>query len=153
MPYALYTPMHARDVFSHQLRTQCTPCFQYYFLRILTIIHLCSIGRYIVFQTLPDVLNWIQVWRVGRPIKNAEILRLHPFLDSLCCVTWSIVLLEYDLLARTLQFLDKWHQVGGQYLGVCITIHVLWEHTYWACLTSNKACPDVHRCSPTSESR
>ena len=48
-------------------------------------------------EVLPELLNWIVVWRLYWPWHDIDLMVFEPVLGLLACVLWVIVLLEGDL--------------------------------------------------------
>src|SRR5882724_8915372 len=83
----------------------------------------CWIVKHSPFQMHPEVLNRVNIRRLGRPDKHLDVI----VLKLLCClfrgVFGVIVLLEYPLLLWYLQLLKTFHHSIIQNITVLLCIH------------------------------
>ena len=72
------------------------PCVPDCIRLFLQICQLHVNAANLLFYHMPKLFYWIQIWWLGRPLKNFELLVLFikPVWDYFCFVTWCMIMLE-----------------------------------------------------------
>lgn len=95
------------------------------------------------FQLPPKIFYWVQVWRLARPVKDAEMLLMEPRLGCASCVFWVVVMLENPATIH-LQC-SYW---GKEVVGQSLTIH---SPMHPPLNTVQSSCPLCRKISPKND--
>ena len=80
----------------------------------------------IFLELMPEILDWVEIWRFGRSFPPVDSFLCHPLLGTTRDMLWVIVL--HETVSRTYR-MDKRNEGGIQYLGVQLFPHDPFKNT------------------------